>query len=291
MDEPTEVAGTELTVAAAAGLPATIDLEQDAGRGIENATTDDMALPFLKVAQALTAEMKKQKASYIEGLEQGDFFNNVTRQVWAGDAGVFLVPVYYTREYLEWGPEVGDGLKGKHGPDILAQTTKGGKNGKQDVLESGNVIVVTGTWYVLIVNPETGDVEPAVIGLASTQLKQSRALVTKLASVKKARADGKGVFNPPIFYNVLHATAAAESKGDQDWYGWRFAVSGAERDAKGAATGIACGAKQITSVLDLPNGAAIYARAKALNEMAAAGKLATVSPEADGGENDEEIPF
>ena len=214
------------------------ELVGDAGRGGESVTADDMTIPFVKVAQALSPELKKNEASYIEELEEGDFFNSATQEVWKNEGGgITFVPVLYMRKYLEWLPER-EGFVGEHGPEIIQQTSKGEKG--ENFLSNGNEIIITGTWYVLIVNRETGDIQRGVVSLAKTQLKKSRALMTKLKSVTLKSANGP--FNPALFYNLVDATTAPEQSGKNSWMGWVLKLGG--------------------NVFDLPNGADIYATAK-----------------------------
>jgi len=57
-------------------------LEEEAGAGLENFTTDDMQIPFIRILQALSPQLNKQDSMYIKGAEQGDIFNTVTQEVY-----------------------------------------------------------------------------------------------------------------------------------------------------------------------------------------------------------------
>ena len=70
-------------------------LEETANLGMEEVTADDLQMPFLRVVQAMSPELNKKESAYIEGVNQGDIFNTVTRQYWKGDEGVMVIPVYY----------------------------------------------------------------------------------------------------------------------------------------------------------------------------------------------------
>ena len=56
--------------------------EADSGMGFEEVDKDDFQIPFVRILQALSPQLKKSDASYIEGASQGDIFNTVTHQVW-----------------------------------------------------------------------------------------------------------------------------------------------------------------------------------------------------------------
>lgn len=242
-------------------IPADVlgDVLQDAGLGSEQATSEDIALPFIKCAQMLSDEMKESKPdAYIPDLREGDFFNSITKRIFPRANGVYFVPVYYVRKYLEWGPKRGDGFKGEHGPDIMTQVKR---DGVKNVLPNGNLIVPTATWFGFVVDRETGEVKGAVIALSSTQMKKSRQLMYKLKDVTVA--DGKGGrFTPPIFYNVVHITSVAEGNDQGDWMGWKFETAG--------------------NVFALPGGEGIYREARRLYELVKSGAVKTAAPDDDG---------
>ena len=261
------------------GLPAEMmqDLEQDAGRGIEDATTDDMIIPFIKLAQALSPEVNKREAEYIPGLEQGDFFNSATQEQWKGDEGLLLVPVTYQRKYLEWTPRAqGGGFQGEHDASIMNHAIWDDQDFVYK-LDNGNHVEPTATWYVLIVNPETGDTQQAVIALGKSQLKKSRQLMTKLKTVSLKGASGRR-FNPPVFYNVIRATSVPESNDQGSWFGWHLKLE--------------------DNVFNLPDGSEIYQQAKTFLEAVNTCPVLATEPSeqeaatetgADGVED--EVPF
>ena len=79
-------------VAEAKGVSVSTDLVDDifdmAGAGAEF-SSDEMQMPFIRIAQAMSPEIKKSDAKFIEGCGQGDIFNNLTQEYW-GD-GVELI--------------------------------------------------------------------------------------------------------------------------------------------------------------------------------------------------------
>lgn len=244
-------------VAGPAQLPAEFvgSLTGDAGRGSENAGAEDQALPFIKCAQAISKEVQSRESVFIKDLQVGDFFNSVSKRIWPGENGFDFLPVFYIRQYLEWGPKRGDGFKGSHGPEILKKATRDDKGVYR--LESGNVITIAATWYGYIVDKATGDTEAAILSLASTQLKKSRGLMYNIKNVRLANPAG-GTFNPPIFAHLVHVTSVPESNAQGNWYGVNLTL-----DQLG--------------VTRLPNAQAVYERAKALYEMAASGKVREAS--------------
>lgn len=210
-----------------AQLPAEFvsQIAADAGLGSESVDRDDMTIPFIKIAQALSEEVNKRESAYIEGLEVGDFFNTATKTFWKGESGFTMIPVFYEREYIEWVPRSrGGGFQGKHPESILDKTTTGERG--ENLLPNGNEIVVTGTWYVIIVDRETLDFDQAVLSLSKTQLKKSKTLMTQLKQLLLPHPSGKGKFNPPLFYNLVDVTSVPESNDQGNWMGWKMTIAG-----------------------------------------------------------------
>lgn len=215
-----DAAGTALAIAAdmMAGF------EDMQGMGSENITQKDVAVPFIKCAQALSPEVNKRESAYIPGLEQGFFFNPTTGQFWDGEVGFEFVPVSYKCTYLEWVPrDSGGGLAGEHGPDILAECKSNGKGGM--FLGNGNEVIETAVWYGYVL--VDGYYEQAVISIAKTQFKKSKQLVAKLLNLRvPSSRNPANKFNPPFFYSIVRVKSVAESNDQGNWFGWSFALEG-----------------------------------------------------------------
>ena len=77
-------------------------LQADAGIGLENITTEDMQIPFIRIIQALSPQLQKDDSLYIKGAEQGDSFNTVTQEVYKQDEGILVVPAFFEKKCLEF---------------------------------------------------------------------------------------------------------------------------------------------------------------------------------------------
>ena len=254
----------------------------DAGMGGQHATSEDMTIPFIKVAQALSPEVDERDAAYIDGLKQGMFFNTATQNTYDGLKGFLAIPVLYVREYLEWTPrDAGGGFNGKHGPEIMDKVKMDDRGGA--FLPNGNEIVTTGTWYFLVYDEETKTIDQAVVSLSKTQFKKSRQLVTKLKTIQLKGPNNK-TFNPPFFYNVLRVTTVPESNDQGKWFGWKFDLAG--------------------NVFDIDPSGELYDQAKVLLEAVNSGEVKAATPGSQADEpagngqtidngvgSDEEIPF
>ena len=146
--------------------------ETDAGQGIANITQDDLALPFLKVLGQLSPEVNKRNAKYVEGAEPGMIINTVTNEIFDGEKGIDVVPVYYKRQHIEWqdrGESQGAPVKIYEAGDDLPKTSRDKFN--KDRLANGNYLENTASHFVVVLgkNPTT-----ALISMKATQLKVSR---------------------------------------------------------------------------------------------------------------------
>ena len=99
------------------------------GTGLEEASADDYAIPFLRVLQSMSPQLKKSDGKYIQGAEEGMFFNTVTESIYDGTEGVSIIPCAYKKKYIEWIPrEKGGGfVSDEHDASILKQCKKNDK--------------------------------------------------------------------------------------------------------------------------------------------------------------------
>ncbi|QRE00554.1 hypothetical protein [Burkholderia phage BCSR129] len=104
------VAATVGGIAIASEVPEWL---QKGNRGSENVEATDLILPRLGQIQALSPQIKKSDAAYIEGAEQGQLFNNLTNEVY-GETIVFI-PVIYRKEWVIFKDrKAGGGFFGAH---------------------------------------------------------------------------------------------------------------------------------------------------------------------------------
>lgn len=217
----------DVALASQGGLPADmaamgIDIFGDANLGNENVGQDDVTIPRLKVAQALSPEIKKQKSEYIDGAEEGSIFNSATKELYS--TPLTVVNVAYVRRFIEWIPrEKGGGLvNANHEESILEQCTR---NEKGDyMLPNGNEIVVTPEHFVILVKPD-GTWENAVLSMSGSKAKISRSWNTAIRNVKvKNPATGKFV-NPARFYQSFTLETVPETNDRGDFFNWKVTQS------------------------------------------------------------------
>jgi len=187
------------------------DMMADAGMGFENVTANDVAIPYLKILQALSPELRG--TTKVPGAEEGLIINTVTQQLMKEFR---VIPCAFKKSYVEWTPrEAGGGLVKEHMDEaILSKTKKNERN--QDVLPNGNLIVTTSYHYVLVLTE--GGYERAVMAMSSTQLKKSRRWLGQMMSLQVKVGDKS--FTPPPFSHSYHVGTGMETKDTNSWFGW-----------------------------------------------------------------------
>ena len=216
--------------------------EQDGMAGMEQMSTDDFAMPFLRVLGQLSPETNKRDAKYVEGAEPGMIFNTVTKQAYDGEKGLNIVPCFYKREYVEW-QDRGEGTGAPvaiHSVDsgIIKQATRGADY--KDRLPSGNYLENTASYFVM-----TEDLQQVLITMKSTQLKVSRSWNSMMNTIK---LKGKnGLFTPASYSHVYNLSTVQQSNDKGTWFGWNVSLIGPVQDENlyGAAKAFASSMKNV----------------------------------------------
>ena len=192
-----------------------------AGGGLEEVTSEDVQIPFLRVLQALSPQIKKSDPAYIKGAEQGGIFNTVTKKFWSGDEGVLVIPVHFQKKLLEFVPRSeGGGFVGEINPKNLPKIVK--ENG-MEMLENGNELVRTAQHYVRIVH-EDGTLENAIVDMKKTQLKKSKEWLSIMGTFKYPKEAGQNLVGKTMdsWYNMFRLTTVEESNDKGSWYTWKI---------------------------------------------------------------------
>jgi len=136
-----------------AGLPAEImdDIMATSGEGVEYDTTE-LEIPYIRLAQGTSPQLKKSDAKYLPDLKQGDVFNTVSGQIWDGEKGITVIPCYQTTTYPEFSPEdQGGGFLGlvPVNDPRLNQTER---VGAKEFLPNGNEVIKSDQHFCLVVD-------------------------------------------------------------------------------------------------------------------------------------------
>ena len=191
----------------------------DAAKGFENMTQEDMALPFVRILGQLSPQVTDGDAKYIEGAKPGMIYNTVTSELFEGKKGIKIIPCYYKKDFPEWSDR-GDGPGAPvavHLPNSpVIQTGK--RDGSKIRLPNGNYLEETASYYVLV-ETKAGGMTPALITMKSTQLNVSKKWNSMMKTIQIP--DGKGGFAIPPMHGVVYNMQSVLQKNDKgSWYGW-----------------------------------------------------------------------
>ena len=206
------------------------DFTNLAGAGFENVDAQEMAIPFLKIASSQTPEVKKSNAKFVDGLEQGDIFNSVTKDFYKE---VLVVPCAFRVRGVEWSP-LGEGTGAPvkiYKPEDIPALTRGA-DGEDHYMINGAIsptyIVRTAEYFVLRLNDD-GSFERCQVIMQKTQYKKSRYWNTMMMNQKMKASNGKLV-TLPMFANVYNMKGIQEQNKKNDWWGWNITLEKSVND-------------------------------------------------------------
>lgn len=198
--------------------------EQFANAGMEDVRSEDMSIPFLRILAQLSPQVNKRDGAYVDGAEAGMIYNTVANEAYNGEAGVTVIPCYYSRRYVEWKPrEKGGGYVGSYAADdpIVSRAVRNSIG--VDVLPNGNLLTNTAQFFVLMLHEELGP-QRCLITMSSTQLKKARKWLTQMQSLQ---ARGKnGMFTLPMMSQKYTLRTAEERNDKGSWFGWDVSRQG-----------------------------------------------------------------
>jgi hypothetical protein len=165
--------------------------------GLENTTSQDLVLPRLAIVQNTSPEKDKKDPKYITGIEEGDVFNNVTRERY--ERPLRLTPVMFTRMRIKWEEpnKMGSPIEcmGRPCPPsagnqegIACQLNNGGPCLHPGLNDEDPCMLIYNFPVVLHDHPEF----PVVLSMKSTGIKVARNFITIM---KIMRLKGQSV--PP----------------------------------------------------------------------------------------------
>ena len=236
----------------------------DAGIGVNDLGSEDLAIPFLKVLQKMSDELDD-----LDDAKAGDIYNTVTKEVVKGKDGVRLINCAYNLQYIEWEPR-GTGTGAPHAiygaGDEIPATERGDDNKDYVAGGSGRYLERTAQHYVLVVD-EDGMTQQALLPMKSTQFKKSKQWNSAMRSLKMKDSKG-GLFTPPRFSHVWKLETVSEENKNGSWHGWQISKDDVVKDPS------------------------VYAEAKLFAESIQAGQVNVKHVrEEDKPSSDEDLPF
>ena len=236
----------------------------DAGMGVSDLGSEDLAIPFIKVLQKMSDELDD-----LDNAKAGDIYNTVTKDVIKGKDGIRLINCAYNLQYIEWEPR-GTGTGAPHAiygaGDEIPATERGDDNKDYVVEGNGRYLERTAQHYVLVVD-EDGVTQQALLPMKSTQFKKSKQWNSAMRSLKMKDGNGS-LFTPPRFSHIWKLETVSEENKNGSWHGWQISKDGVVEDVN------------------------VYQEAKLFAESIQAGQVNVKHVrEEDKDSSDEDVPF
>ena len=198
----------------------------DAGVGVNDLGSEDLAIPFLKVLQKMSDELDD-----LDNAKAGDIYNTVTKEVVKGGDGGRVINCADNLQDIEGAPR-GSGTGAPFAiygaGDTIPKTERGDDNKDYVVDGNGRYLERTAQHYVLIVD-EDGMTQQALLPMKSTQFKKSKQWNSAMRSLKMKDASGN-LFTPPRFSHVWRLETLPEENKNGSWHGWQISKDGVVED-------------------------------------------------------------
>tara|TARA_R110000868_G_scaffold194446_1_gene439865 strand:- start:855 stop:1631 length:777 start_codon:yes stop_codon:yes gene_type:complete len=235
----------------------------DAGVGVNNLGSEDLAIPFIKVLQKMSDELDD-----LDNAKAGDIYNTVTKDIVKGKDGIRLINCAYNLQYIEWEPR-GTGTGAPHAiygaGDEIPATERGDDNKDYVVDGNGRYLERTAQHYVLVVD-EDGVTQQALLPMKSTQFKKSKQWNSAMRSLKMKDGNGS-LFTPPRFSHIWKLETVSEENKNGSWHGWQISKDGVVEDVN------------------------VYQEAKLFAESIQAGQVNVKHVREEESSSDEDVPF
>lgn len=187
-----------------------LDTKNDNAKGFEQIDNSTMSVPFLRIAQALSPQLKSNKPEYIAGLEQGHMFNTVSKEVYG--QSMKLIVIAFEHMYTEWKPNRG-GFVGAHTVEnamkIGMETVEEGR--RKFKTKDGNDLTEQYTFIVL--NADAVSEGPMVLSLTSSNIGVAKGWNRNLISKKLPNGE-----KALPFYSIWDISTIEASNDQGDWY-------------------------------------------------------------------------
>jgi len=138
------------------------------GKGSENVTASDMAIPRLKLLQMISPEVTPGHAQQVEGATAGMFMNSVTNEL---HNSIFVLNLNFSRKTVVWRKrKLGGGMVGTYENEVEARTALQ----EQSLNEVDHDISENPTHLVLMLDESGVPKGVALLDMPGTKIKISK---------------------------------------------------------------------------------------------------------------------
>jgi hypothetical protein len=218
-----------------------IDYSNDFGAGMEGATADSYAIPFLKVLQKGSPEVDEDSGAQVKGAKAGMFFNTVTQELFDGKVGVPFIQSAYQRRFVKWAPrKAAQGFLGELAPEAVDKMVSNGEivdykgrlyfPAEDGTIDRDECVRVQDTRnHFGVTLGKDGVPSQVLLSLSSTQIKKSKLLMSMLGQQRIETKTGLKLL--PSFATEMRLTTVPESNDEGSWFGVHVAKEGRVEDA------------------------------------------------------------
>ncbi len=192
--------------------------EGDTG-GFEDMNGDTQSIPFIRLLQELSPQVRKTKPGYMEDAEVGMLLNTVNNRLYPTPTR--FVVGKFERYYIEWKPNRG-GFAGVHAVEAIEQ-----RIGRDLIEEDGykivdpqtnNTFADTYVYYILL--PDYMEDGVCILSLSSSQLKEAKKLNRNLRSTMIPGTTRRAL----PFFMVWNYEVMEMSNDKGEWIGPKFSL-------------------------------------------------------------------
>ena len=201
-----------------------INFSEDANAGLEEADKSAFAIPFIKLLQGLSPELKD-----VDGARPGLFINTITNEIFKE---IEVIPCAFQRVFIRWGARSsGGGFKGQFSSvDIELKkidytTNEDGfyKIGDDDLVDTRN--------HFILYKASDDVWRPALISMSATQIRKSKRWMTLIQGVEMRTQEGK-IFTPPSFSHSYIMRSVEERNAKGAWNSFQASLHTQVSDAE-----------------------------------------------------------
>lgn len=201
--------------------------QADAGKGVSTLSSDNI-IPLIYILQAQSPQALAQKQECVKpGLDgnktavAGNIWFRGTKDLVDGEGEGLLVQLCHMRVvHVEWGPERGDGLFGRHDERpkeaIRHVDPKNPKKVTWVMPGTGNVIVESRE-HAVLVHRENGNLEPYVVPMSGSNHTAAKQWMTNIGRKTIPGTDG---VRAPLFGFMWRMKTIPKTNDQGDWFGW-----------------------------------------------------------------------